>query len=167
MDTYQNTPSFICFPSLDATAPAPLASTHCRLAVRDAVWHNWPSVASTGPLFRRSKIVTFVTMASRSNGRWHCAIKMCRNDRICNRIQLLAVSYLCGGRGRRWGFPVIGVRLVILHHLSFEDLLFSGGHLQIRCQRHFRLRCCRHFRLLPHIFPHMVTPTMFLVDKKW
>jgi hypothetical protein len=36
------------------------------------------------------------------------------------------------GRGRRRGFPVIGVRLAVLRHLSFEDLLFSGGHLLIR-----------------------------------
>jgi hypothetical protein len=64
LDTYRNTPSFVCFPSLDATAPAPLASTHCRLAVHDAVWRNSPSVASTGPIFRRSEIVTFVTTAS-------------------------------------------------------------------------------------------------------
>ena len=33
-----------CFPSLDAPAPAPLVSTHCRLAVHDAVWCNLPSV---------------------------------------------------------------------------------------------------------------------------
>ena len=99
LDPYQITPSFVCFPSLDATAPAPLASTHCRLAVRDAVWRNSPSVAITGPIFRRSEIVTFVTTASRRDGRWRCAIKMCRNDRICNRIQLLAVIYTGVGVG--------------------------------------------------------------------
>ena len=101
MDTYRNTPSFICFPSLDATAPAPLASTHCRLVVRDAVWHNSPSVASTSPIFRRSEIVTFVTTASRRDGHRCCSIKMCRNDRICNRIQLLSVIYMGVGVGGR------------------------------------------------------------------
>jgi hypothetical protein len=51
MDPYQITPSFVCFPSLDAHAPAPLASTHCRLVVHDAVWCNSPSLASTGPIY--------------------------------------------------------------------------------------------------------------------
>ena len=99
LDTYRNTPSFVRFPSLDATAPAPLASTHCRLAVRDAVCRNWPSVASTGPIFRRSEIVTFVTTVSRRNGHRRCSIKMHRNDRICNKKQLLAVIYTGVGVG--------------------------------------------------------------------
>ena len=99
MDPYRITPSFNCFLSMDDPAPTPLASTHCRLAVRDAVWRNSPSVASTGPIFRRSEIVTFVTTASRCNGRWRCSIKLCRNDRICNRIQLLAVIYTGVGVG--------------------------------------------------------------------
>jgi len=76
-----------------------LALTHCRLAVRDAVWRNSPSVASTGPIFRRSEIVTFVTTASRRDGHPRCSIKLCRNDRICNRIQLLAVIYTGVGVG--------------------------------------------------------------------
>ena len=96
LDTYQNTPSFVRFPSLDATAPAPLASTHCRLAVRDAVWRNSPSVASTGPIFRRSENETVVTTASQRDGRRHCSIKMRRIDRLCDRKQkqLLAVIYM-------------------------------------------------------------------------
>jgi hypothetical protein len=65
LDTYQNTPSFVRFPSLDATAPTPLASTHCQLAVLVVVWRNSPSVASTGPIFIRSGNETFVTTASR------------------------------------------------------------------------------------------------------
>ena len=52
LDPYQITPSFVCFPSLDAPAPAPSASTRCRLAVRDTDWCNFPSVASTSPIFR-------------------------------------------------------------------------------------------------------------------
>jgi len=40
--------------------------------------------------------------------------------------------YLYRGRDRRRGFPVVGVRLVVLRHLFLEHLLFSGGHLLIR-----------------------------------
>jgi hypothetical protein len=66
LDTYQNTVSFVRFPSLDATASTPLASTHCQLAVLVAVcWRNLPSVASTGLIFIRSENETFVTTASR------------------------------------------------------------------------------------------------------
>ena len=66
MDTYQNSPSFVRFPSLDATTTTPLASTHCQLAVIVAVcWCNSPSGASTGLIFIRSENETFVTMASR------------------------------------------------------------------------------------------------------
>jgi hypothetical protein len=54
---YQITLLFVCFPLLDAPAPAPLASTHCRLAVCVAVWRNSPSVASTGPIFREAKLL--------------------------------------------------------------------------------------------------------------
>ena len=77
LDPDQITPSFICFSSLDVPAPtpAPLASTHCRLAVRDAVWCNSPSVASTGPIFRQSEIVTFVTSVSQHDGRRRWPIK--------------------------------------------------------------------------------------------
>jgi hypothetical protein len=80
LDPHPSALLFVCFPSSDATAPAPLASTHCRIAVRDAVRRNSPSVACTGPIFRRSEIVTFVTTASRRNGRRRCSIKMHRND---------------------------------------------------------------------------------------
>jgi hypothetical protein len=65
LDTYQNTPSFVRFPSLDATAPAPLASTHYQLVVLVAVRCNSPSVASIGPIFIWSENETFVTTASR------------------------------------------------------------------------------------------------------
>jgi hypothetical protein len=80
-------------------APAPLASTHCGLAVCVAVWRNLPSVASTGPIFRQSKIVTFVTMASWHNGHRCCLIKTRRNNRKCNRKQLLDVIYTGVGVG--------------------------------------------------------------------
>ena len=65
LDTYQNTVLFVRFPSLDATASTPLASTHCQLAVLDTVWRNLPSVASTGLIFIRSENEAFVTTASR------------------------------------------------------------------------------------------------------
>ncbi len=66
MDTYQNTVSFIRFPSLDATASTPsLTSTHCQLAVLVVVWHNSPSVASTGLIFIQSENEKFVTTVSR------------------------------------------------------------------------------------------------------
>ena len=58
LDTYQNTPLLVRFPLLDVTAPAPLASTHCQLAVFVAVWRN-------SPIFIRSENETFVTTASR------------------------------------------------------------------------------------------------------
>jgi hypothetical protein len=85
LDPYQITLLFICFPSLDAPTPTPLASAHCRLVVCVAVWRNLPSVASTGPIFRQSKIVTFVTTASQHDGRQRCSIKMRRKDRKCDR----------------------------------------------------------------------------------
>ena len=65
MDTYQNSPSFVRFPSLDATTTTPLASTHCQLAMLVAVWRNSPSVASTGRIFIQSENETFGTTTSR------------------------------------------------------------------------------------------------------
>jgi len=81
LDPYQISPLFICFPLLEAPTLAPLASTHPRLAVCVAVWRNLPSVASIGPIFRQSKIVTFVTTATWRSGRQLCLIKMRRNNR--------------------------------------------------------------------------------------
>jgi hypothetical protein len=99
LDPYPTAPLFVPYPSSDAPAPAPLASTHCRLVVRVAVWRNLPSVASTGPIFRQSKIVTFVATASWCNGRRRCLIEMRRNVRKCNRKQLLDVIYTGVGVG--------------------------------------------------------------------
>jgi len=62
-DHYPTPPSFACFPSLDARAPAPAPSTHCRLAVCAAIWSDSPSVASIGPISELCEIVTFVTTA--------------------------------------------------------------------------------------------------------
>ncbi len=99
MDPYPTAPLFIPFPSSDAPDLAPLASTHCRLVVCVAVWCNAPSVASTGPIFRQNKTVTFVATASWHDGRWRCLIKMRRNDKKCNRKQLLDVIYTGVGVG--------------------------------------------------------------------
>ncbi len=99
MDPYPTAPLLVPFPSSDAPAPAPFASTHCRLAVCVAVWCNSPSVASTSPIFRRSKIVTFVATASWHNGRRRFSIKMRKNDRKCDRKQLLDVIYTGVGIG--------------------------------------------------------------------
>ncbi len=52
-------PSFDHFPLLNAPAPAPLASTHCRQRAHVSVWSNSPYVASTGTIFERDKIETF------------------------------------------------------------------------------------------------------------
>ncbi len=63
LDPYPTAPSFAPFPSSDAPSPAPLASTHCRLAVCVAVWRNSPFVTSIGLISGGHKIVTFVTKA--------------------------------------------------------------------------------------------------------
>ncbi len=99
LDPYQITPLFVCFPLLDAPVPAPLASAHCQLAVCVTVWRNLPSVASTGPILRQSEIVTFVTMASRHDGRRCCLIKTRTNNRKCDRKRLLDVIYTGVGVG--------------------------------------------------------------------
>jgi hypothetical protein len=52
-------PSFDRFLSMNAPAPAPLASTHCRQRALVSVWHNSPSVASTGTIFELDEIETF------------------------------------------------------------------------------------------------------------
>ncbi len=63
LDLYPTAPSFVPFPSSDTPAPAPLASTHCRLAACVTVWCNSPSVTSIGLISGGHKIVTFVTKA--------------------------------------------------------------------------------------------------------
>ncbi len=85
LDPYQITPSFVCFPSLDAPAPASLASAHSQQRAYVLVWCNSPSVASTDPIFKRQEIETFVISMSWHDGRWHCSIKTGRNDKKCDR----------------------------------------------------------------------------------
>jgi hypothetical protein len=52
-------PSFDRFPSMNAPAPTPLDSTHCRQQAHVSVWRNLPSVASTGTIFELDEIETF------------------------------------------------------------------------------------------------------------
>jgi hypothetical protein len=59
LDPYPIAPSFDHFLSLNAPAPAPLASTHCRQRANVSVWSNLPSVASTGAIFELDEIETF------------------------------------------------------------------------------------------------------------
>jgi hypothetical protein len=63
LDPYPTAPLFVPFPSSNAPAPAPLASTHCRLPVCVEVWRNSPSVTSIRLISGGHKIVTFVTKA--------------------------------------------------------------------------------------------------------
>ncbi len=109
LDPYPIAPSFVHFSSLDALAPAPLALTHHRQRVYISVWRDSPSVASTGPIFKRREIETFVTSSSWRDGRRRCSIETRSNDGRSKLKRLLDVSYtgettiicyLCGGRGR-------------------------------------------------------------------
>ena len=59
LDPYPIAPSFDHFPLLNAPAPAPLASTHCRQLAHVSVWSNSPHVASTGTIFELDEIETF------------------------------------------------------------------------------------------------------------
>jgi hypothetical protein len=53
LDPYPIAPLFVHFPTLNAPAPAPLASTHCQQRAHVSVWRNSPSVASTGPIKKK------------------------------------------------------------------------------------------------------------------
>jgi len=99
LDPYPIAPSFDHFPSLNAPAPAPLASTHRRQRVNVSVWSNLPSVASTGTIFELDEIETFRESMPRRDRRWRCSIKMHRNDRICDLRLLIDISYTRVGVG--------------------------------------------------------------------
>jgi hypothetical protein len=71
---------FVHFLSLDASAPAPLPSTYHQQRVYVLVLRNSPSVASTGPFFKRRKIVHFATSMSGCNKHPHKSIKSRQND---------------------------------------------------------------------------------------
>jgi hypothetical protein len=77
---YPIAPSFDHFPSLNAPAPAPLASTHCRQRANVSVWSNSPYVASTVTIFELDEIETFRESTPRRNRRRSCSIKMHWND---------------------------------------------------------------------------------------
>ena len=99
LDPYPIAPSFDHFPSLNAPAPAPLASTHCRQRANVSVWSNLPSVASTGTIFELDEIETFRESTPRRDRRWRCSIKTRRNDRICDLRLLIDISYTGVGVG--------------------------------------------------------------------
>jgi hypothetical protein len=92
-------PSFVHFPSMNAPAPTPLASTHCRQRAYVSVWRDSLSVASTGPIFERDEIETFEKSTSRRDGCMHRSIKTRRNDRKCDLRLLLDVIYTGVGVG--------------------------------------------------------------------
>jgi hypothetical protein len=89
LDPYPTTLLFFCFLLLDAPAPAPLPSTHHRQRVYVLVWCNSPSVASTGPIFKRHEIVNFKMSMSGHDQHPHKLIKTCGNDTKSNMKQLL------------------------------------------------------------------------------
>jgi hypothetical protein len=99
LDPYPTAPLFIRFPSSYAPAPASLPSTHHRQQFCVLVWCDLPSVASTGPIFKRCEIVTFVTSVSGRDRRPHKSIIMHRNDTESNLKHLLDVSYNGVGLG--------------------------------------------------------------------
>ena len=99
LDPYPIAPSFDHFPSLNAPAPAPLASTHCRQRANVSVWSNLPSVASTGTIFELDEIETFQESTPRRDRRRRCSIKTRRNDRICDLRLLIDISYTGVGVG--------------------------------------------------------------------
>jgi hypothetical protein len=84
LDPYQNAPSFVRFPSSNAPTPAPLPLTHHWQRVHILVWRDLPSVASTGPIFKRHEIVNFVTSMSGRDRRPHNLLKTCSNDTKSN-----------------------------------------------------------------------------------
>ena len=77
-------PSFDHFPSMNAPAPAPLASTHCRQRAHISVWRGSPYVASTGAIFAQDEIETFGKLTFRRDGCMHRSMKTRRNDKKCD-----------------------------------------------------------------------------------
>ena len=99
MDPRAIAPSFDRFPSMNAPAPAPVASTHCRQRAHVSVWRNSPSVASTGTIFELDEIETFRKSTPRRDEPLYISIKMHRNDVISDLILLLNVIYTGVGVG--------------------------------------------------------------------
>jgi hypothetical protein len=124
LDPYPTAPLFVPFPSSDTPALAPLASTHClglRCVLRfGAICPLWQAPVS--PIFRQSEIVTFITTVSWHDGRQRCSIKTHRNNRKCDRKQLLDVIYTGVGVGGR-GFTVAGILFVDLRARSRASML--------------------------------------------
>ncbi len=92
-------------------------------------------MASTGPIFKRLKIVNFVTLMSGHDWRPHKSIIMHRNDTKSNLTHLINVSYNGVGLGGGF-FPVARAHLVDLRHLPSDSLFLLGGHLHVHSSMH-------------------------------
>ncbi len=119
LDPYPIVPSFVCFLLLEAPALAPLPSTHYWKRVYVLVWCDSLSVASTGHIFEQCKIETFVMSMTRRDGHRCCSIKMHKNDRKCDRKQLLDVIYTGVGVGGGVSpLPVSASSISAIFHLN-------------------------------------------------
>ncbi len=115
LDPYPTAPSFVHFPSSNAPALAPLLLTQHRQRVDLLVWCNLPGEASTGPIFKRPKIINFSVSTYCCNRRSHRLIKMHSNE-TKNYHEIITKAYLHGGEARCCVFLVADGRLVNLRH---------------------------------------------------
>ena len=100
------------------------------------VWRNSISLASTGPIFRQSKIETFETTVSWHSGRRRCLTKMCRNDRQCDRKRLLAVIYTSvevGGRIFLSSASVLSISTIFRLNISFAPFHPTSNRPSYQC----------------------------------
>jgi hypothetical protein len=104
LDSYQTAPLFVCLPSSDAPALAPLPLTHHWQQVHLLAWYKSPGEARTGPIFNCRKIVNFVLSVYCRNQRLHRSIKTRNNDTQITMKELLELIY-------------IGVRLDVMFSL--------------------------------------------------
>jgi len=89
LDLHSIAPSFDHFPSLNAPAPAPLASTHCRHV---SVWSNLPYVASTGTIFERDEIESFagvVALVAMAPSTTSCWCRRCPPVALVGRLSVI------------------------------------------------------------------------------
>ncbi len=150
LDPYLTAPPFVCFPLSDAPAPAPLPSTHHRQQVYLLVWCNLPSVASTGPIFKRRKIINFVMLLSGRDWRPHKSLKTSSNDTKSKMKRLLDLIYT-GVSQVVWPCQGIG-KIASPHHAhqrNQHDVDGNGArHVSERCMRITRSsghnHCCCH-----------------------
>jgi hypothetical protein len=131
LDPSPTAPPFVCFPLSDTPAPAPLPLTHHWQQAHLLIWCHSPSVASTGPIFKRREIVNFVTSMSGRDQCPHKLLKTRSNDIKSNMKRLLDLIYMkvrlgpfssiivfavVGGRGGK--ACIIAVLKLAEHHES-------------------------------------------------